>query len=192
MTLLCPGCHAKVTRGTLSKEKVKRHMKEPWAFKNGLSYDDLELPPINPKIHIGSSVYSTETVVLQAYGRDLISFHHPESANSPYRVSAEFYNQAGNLTSRIKKNIFESILGEHDVQFVGSKIEVKSPNQLKPSLILIREGGEDLRIEELNMYYRGISFNVSKEGVFTVKSGRSTLIFDKTQVNAKGAIFKFN
>jgi len=189
MTLLCPGCHAKVTRGTLSKAKVKEHMKKPWSFKNGLSYDDLELPPANPKIHIGNSTYRTETVVLRTHGKNLLQFHPPETANLPYRVSGEFYNQAGALTSRIKKNIFESILGEHDVEFVGTKITVKSPNQKKPSLVLIREGGEDLRIEELNMFYSGVSFNVSKDGVLTVVSGGSTIVIDQLQLNAKGAIF---
>lgn len=192
MTLLCPGCHAKVTRGTLSKAKIKEHMMDPWAFKNGLSYDDLELPATDPKIFIGNSTYQTETVVLRAYGKNLLQFYPPETANSPYRVSGEFYNQAGVLTSRIKKNIFESVLGEHDVQFVGTKITVKSPDQQKPSLVLERQGGEDLRIEELNMFYRGISFSVSKEGVLTVLAGGSTLVINQSQMNAKGAIFNFN
>jgi len=192
MTLLCPSCHAKVTRGTLSKARIKECMKDPWTFKNGLSYDGLELPATDPKIFIGNSIYQTQTVVLRAYGKNLLQFHPPETANSPYRVSGEFYNQAGALISRIKKNIFESVLGEHDVQFVGTKITVKSPGQQKPSLVLERSGGEDLRIEELNMFYRGISFNVSKEGVLTVLAGRSTFVIDQSQFNAKGVIFNFS
>lgn len=192
MTLLCPTCHAKVTKGTMSKGRVKEAMKSPWAFQNGMSYDDLELPPNDPKMHIGNSVFSTENTLLEVKGKKLIKFMPPEAANSPYRISAEFYSQNGTLTSRIKKNVFESILGENDIEFVGSKITIKTHDVNKPSLVMERQGGEDLRILELNMFYEDMYFSVNKEGVLSVNTVNGTMIFNQCELGASKSVFTFN
>jgi len=192
MALLCPTCHSKVTKGAMSKSLVKEAMKNPWSFQHGLSYDDLELPPSDPKMYIGNSVYNTENVLLRARGKDLIKFHPPEVANTPFRISAEFYNELGVLTSRIRKNVFESILGDHDIEFVGTKITIKTPGSNKPSLVVERVGGENLRILELNMFYQGILFNVENTGVLTVKMGQSTIVISKSEFSGCGTVFNFN
>ncbi len=49
-------------------------MKSPWAFQNGLSYDDLELPAQNPQIHIGNSVLVKLNSTLYLKQVNIISF----------------------------------------------------------------------------------------------------------------------
>lgn len=173
ITLLCPGCHSKVTRGSYSKEKVKEAMKHPWAFENGLSYDDLDMPAKEPEIIVGDSKYSGLVTLLDVKGKKLVSFKKPENKFSPYLINAEFYNQKGDLTAKIRDNIFQNVLGDHDIQFVGGKIIIKCPGYKNPSLELERLGGQDLKVIQLDMFYNGVAVTVNKEGEMRIKIGNS-------------------
>ena len=127
MTLLCPTCHSKVTKGILSKETILKFKKEPKSLKVGYSKDWLDFHcNVNPHVKLGGSVLYDCTTILQIYGNSLFTIKPPEQKNTPFLLTASFFDTEGNTTLEIIDNEWRAFTDNWDVNVVGKRITIKN------------------------------------------------------------------
>lgn len=187
MALLCPLCHGKVTKGIFSKDKIKKHMKNPWAYQNGMSYDDLELPvEKEPKIIIGNTALNSKESFLTINNKKIIYLNEPEAHGAPYRLNATFYNYDGKAVARICNNQFQNILGMTDIVCQGPKVVIKDIIYSKTLLEVTRKGNENLELNQLHINYEGVRVTVHNDGKIELDANNLSGIFDGGSIGCFG------
>ena len=95
ITLLCGGCHDRVTRKLLSKESVKAAMKNPAALKTGFSFGPFDFGGHHPAVLLGSVRAIRTSVIVQVFGEPVLSVAPPEAPHAPFRLSAQLKDREG-------------------------------------------------------------------------------------------------
>jgi hypothetical protein len=146
MTLLCPTCHSKKTRGFLSVETIERAMKNPKPKQLGFSKEVLDIGDKSPKIIFAGSLIIQCPVPIMVSNIPIIRILPPENDESPFRLSAIFFNSKGEITLKIIDNEWFSYSSNWDLEVKAGKIIISdSKNQL--NLILKIVDSETIEIE---------------------------------------------
>jgi hypothetical protein len=169
ITLLCAGCHDRVTRGLLSKDSVKEAMANPQSRVDGFSFGPLDIGSSAPEIRIGPVTARNVEVIVRAMGEDILKVEKPETSGGPYRVSAFLTNASGSETLRIDRNEWITSSSNWDVQVEGRRITIHdSPGDI--TLVLRAEPPHAVIIERLDMFHKGMQLEAQEDGDFTVVS----------------------
>ncbi len=146
ITLLCPTCHSKKTRGFLSIEAIEKAMKSPKSKQLGFSMEVLDVGDKPPTIYFAGSVMKYCKIPLMVSNIPIIQISDPESIAGPYLLSALFYNRKGELSLKIENNEWFSYTTNWDLEVTAGRIKIKdSINSF--SLILKTIGYGEIAVE---------------------------------------------
>lgn len=152
ITLLCPGCHGKVTKGQWSKEKVKRHMADPVAVKQGYASEIFDLCRGHPFITVGGMTLSHCRIPIRVFGRDILRIDPPEEDGGPFLLSGNLCDELGRPTLVIDKNEWKASSDSWDVKTEGAALEIRNrPGDIV--LRLVASPPDGLTIERLKMCF---------------------------------------
>ena len=159
MTLLCPTCHSKKTRGFLSVSTIQKAMLNPKAKQLGFSKDVLDIGTTFPKVYFASNLFVDCKYPLIVSDLYLIRILPPETEGGPFRLSAQFFNNEGRPALFIENNEWYSYSSNWDLEVTAGRIKIKN-NKNSYSLILKTIDNETIEIEHVesrinNIYLRG-------------------------------------
>lgn len=162
MTLLCSGCHGKVTGRRISKKKVWEAKKNPFALKYGHVKENIELVD-SQSILLGDCKFDLTSIVLLVYGKPLLWFEKGTN-DEPILINAIFYDDKNHPIAYINRNQFIGNLTGCDIKSEGVRIEIR-PKKGMIALILNIEANKLLSIERMKMKYleSGVEINNNKE-----------------------------
>lgn len=174
IALLCPGCHAMVTRKQWSKARVKLAMRSPKSLQEGATRQFFDFCEGNPVLKIGETIlYGTETFI-HFKGLDLLSVLPPEEEGGPFRLSGAFADSTGQVSLVIKENEWFASSSSWDVEVVGPRITIRE-GERNIALVLRVDPPNLLCIERLNMLIAGCRFTVKGgEFVYVDKNGNAS------------------
>lgn len=174
MTLLCSVCHAKVTRGRMSKEYVKKAMLNPKAKQADYLNDWFDISSDSLIFQFGKLKFYGCIVPIRIDGIDILTVSEPEEVNGPLRLSGVFFDQVGKLALVIKNNEYRLYNKFWDISFVGTTLFIRN------SLIIILElkviPPDIIHVKRANMDLFGTILKVNKK-VFEVKAPKRTISF---------------
>lgn len=124
MTLLCPGCHGKVTTGMWSKEKVKKAMNNPKSLSDGYSREVFDIGNGHPEIHFAGSVLKNCPIPIMIRGLPVFQIIPSEEAGL-FLLSARFYDSQGNNTFSIFENEWFASIDNWDVTVIGNTLTIR-------------------------------------------------------------------
>ncbi|ALB56175.1 hypothetical protein SMX71_003883 [Cronobacter dublinensis] len=152
ITLLCPTCHAKVTRRIYSKEKIKKAMLEPAALKIGKITDKLDFSDDEPLIQFAGQTFINCQIPVMFEGEPLLQVEKEDDA---ILISGRFYDSKGKLSLEIIRNEWVCGTGSWDITVIGPEISVIEKNR-GPRLVLLVEPPKKLIIKRFDMLIRGV------------------------------------
>jgi hypothetical protein len=171
ITLLCPQCHAKVTRGFLSKQTVKEATQSPACRRRGFSNELFDLGRTHPKLMFGGITLLKCPIPIEVAGVPLFEIKAAEELGGPFRLSGNFYNSRGQLSLEIVDNEWRAYNSNWDVEVTGGAIIIRD-NIRHISLRLRAAPPDMLIVERLDMYLGHLRFRGSpKEFVVEFPSG---------------------
>jgi hypothetical protein len=154
ITLLCPTCHAKVTRGLTAKTLVKQAMASPRCKEQGFSFLELGGPTEAPIIMFGGSVFSNCPVPVAVQGVPVVRFDSPEVPGGPYRISASFVDEKGNPSLSISENEWVTSSLYWDVRLQGNVLTIRSSPEVV-ALQLRYLGNRVIEVANMQMSVQG-------------------------------------
>ena len=157
IALLCPQHHAKVTRGFLSKDRVKEAMHDPFCKKSGYASELFDIGKSDPVIQFGGVTIYACSIPIEVKGVPLFEVKEAEEDGGPFRLSGNFCNTRGNPSLAIVDNEWRAYGTNWDVDVVGSTITIRD-NPKHVSLRLVARPPNSVVVEELDMYLNGYRF----------------------------------
>lgn len=163
MTLLCPTCHGKVTKGILSKETIWKAKLKPATLQSGFSNDwfDFSCDKMPVITFAGTTVTECE-VPLAISGIPILSICSPIAPNTPFLLSGNFYDDQGVKTIDIIDNEWRAFTTNWDITFEGPRLTIKNAIG-KIVLCLKVEPPNGIVIERLDMFYDGCKITIDPE-----------------------------
>jgi hypothetical protein len=186
ITLLCPGCHAKVTRKIYAKARVKLAMRAPWCLREGFAWSDMDPGTEAPYLLLAGNRLVRCAIPVQVRDLPLFQVEAPEEAGGPYRFSAHFFDGSGRRNLSIYRNEWTAYTSSWDVKTAGGRLTIRSsPNDV--SLQLKFDPGQGVIVEKLDMWCYGYRFIGDKDSLKFVApdGGEMTLtncLMDNCQV----------
>ena len=154
IALLCPQCHAKVTRGFLAKQTVKEALHDPMCRKKGYASELFDIGRTHPKLVFCGATITDTLIPIQIRGIPLFQIEQAEELGGPFRLSGNFHNSRGQLSLQIIENEWHPMSSNWDVETAGGIITVRdSPGHI--SLRLRAAPPDGLIVEQLNMFLGG-------------------------------------
>ena len=152
ITLLCPTCHAKVTKNQISKELVKQAMANPAALKNGEVRDELRFTDNHPTVVVGGATFRECNIPIQFRDHEIISIKREDDK---FFLNANLWDRNGRKTLKIVNNEWTTF-NENiwDLTIVGNTITIHEKERL-PALIFKIENNNTFRIERIDMVIDG-------------------------------------
>ncbi|WP_407595426.1 HNH endonuclease [Acinetobacter lwoffii] len=152
ITLLCPTCHAKVTKNQISKELVKQAMANPAALKNGQVRDELRFTDNHPTVVVGGATFRECNIPIQFRDHEIISIKREDDK---FFLNANLWDRNGRKTLKIVNNEWTTF-NENiwDLTIVGNTITIHEKERL-PALIFKIENNNTFRIERIDMVIDG-------------------------------------
>lgn len=173
ITLLCPDHHNDLDiRKTISKQFVKKAMKNPHCLKEGyskthwkdISSDKFSVLLGSLRFHLTREADQEECNLVTISGEKMFTIKAPEEEGGPLRISARFFDKEGNSTLEIEDNEVMVSSGIWDFQVKGNKYTLCRGN--RDIALQFRFCAPDgLVIERLDMFYQGTSIKVDKNNV---------------------------
>jgi len=179
MAFLCSRCHREVTAGRRSKSSVFQDKAAPFCNRpGGKSWGALSFGAMRSSL--GRLMFDDCRVILKILGDELLTIEPAEEQGGPVRVNAKLYDGT-RLSLQIEDNAIIVGAENWDVEVTGDTLTVR--RQLgQPSLIYKFLPDSGVRIERLDMQYKGIRVVVDKDAVRINGSD--------VQVDAIDAVFK--
>lgn len=157
ITLLCPQCHSKVTRGIWSKEKIKSAMSEPRCKQTGFSNEFFDLGKNHPALVFGGVTLRNCKIPIMVGEFSLFEINAGEEPNAPFRLSGHFFNSSGNPSLIIRDNEWKALASNWDFEVSGNTIVVRdAPRHI--SLKLVADPPNGLIVEQMDMLLSGYRF----------------------------------
>ena len=174
ITLLCPSCHEKKTKGFTATSSVITANVSPFCRKQGFSFERFDIgADAFPEIVIGALRARNVKTLIRLYGDEILSIRPPDTAGSPFLVNAWLCDIEGNEVLKIVDNEWQTRAENWDVIVVGPRISIRrGPGDVV--LVLRAEPPERLIIERINMFHRGV--------VITCQEGQDLTINDRGKI----------
>ena len=157
ITLLCPNCHARVTRNYLSKRRIREAMAKPKCRETGFSFSPFDIGSVPLLIKIAGLTLKNCPTPIRVREWSLIRVEQPEVEGGPYQVSASFFDGSGNPSLFLEKNEWRIFSGQWDVEVVGGRIEFHSEPRVV-ALALAFDPSNGIIVEKIDMYVMGYRF----------------------------------
>ncbi len=154
MTILCPTCHAKVTRGFTSKDTVWKWKNEPWGKKNGYCHESFNISSDNFAIWLGASKIEKLEKILTIDDECLLSIKPPQEEGSPFLLSAAFYDNQEKKILEIIDNEWRAGSDVFDICCVSGKIGIRQDGKFVLKIICFPPN--QIAIELVDMVYKGL------------------------------------
>ena len=156
ITLLCPSCHDKKTKGFTATSSVATANDSPFCRRQGFSFERFDIgTDAFPEIVIGTLKARNVKTLIRLYGDEILSIRPPETAGSPYLVNAWLCDIEGNEVLKIVDNEWQTRTENWDVTVVGPRISIRrGPGDI--ALILRAEPPDRLIVERINMSHKGV------------------------------------
>jgi len=167
IALLCPRCHAKVTRTFLSKDTVKGAMGDPFCKKTGYASEFLDIGQVHPKVVFAGVTLTHCPIPVEVKGVPLFEIKEAEEPGAPFRLSASFSNSRGEPSLEIVDNEWRVYGTNWDAEAIGGAITIRD-NPGHVSLRLVANPPDGVTIEQLDMYLAGFRF-LGSPGELTVR-----------------------
>jgi hypothetical protein len=150
ITLLCPQCHAKKTRGFLSSETIKAAMKNPKCQEVGFSKEILDVGNGYPTLIFAGNTFKEINVPIMIAGYPVIVIDPPESEGAPFRLSAFFNDSLGKNALNIIENEWQAMADNWDVTVEGGRITIRdSDNEIQ--LMLEQTNRDTITVQKIKM-----------------------------------------
>lgn len=160
IALLCPSCHAMVTRKQWSKARVKLAMRSPASLQVGAARQFFDFCEGMPVLKLGDNALFGCEVLIHFHGYDLFTIKPPEEPGAPFRLSGLFTDSEGKVTLEIIDNEWLAHSSSWDVEVVGPRITIRE-GEKNIALVLKSEPPSYLVVEKLNMNLDGYRISVS-------------------------------
>jgi len=157
IALLCPQCHAKVTTGFWSKEKIKQAMQNPICKQRGFTKEVFDFCGGHPALQFGGMLIRNCPIPIQVGGRPLFKIEKPEAEGGPFRLSGIFCDSTGKISLQILENEWIASSANWDVEVSGGAITIREAHG-KIHLILRVKPPESLIVERLDMRIGNLGF----------------------------------
>jgi hypothetical protein len=178
IALLCPSCHAKITRGQWSKDKIKAALQSPKAAEAGYAKEFFDFTGGHPEVIFGGNTLRSCRVPIMVHGAPLISINSPEDAGAPLALSANFSDHFGAPTLSIENNEWRVWSDNWNVEVKGPCISIVSRNR-KSSLRLRALPSNALAVEQLEMSLGAYRFSCTPERLIIRTQAGGTLDFSR-------------
>ncbi|MGD9980396.1 MAG: HNH endonuclease [Hyphomonadaceae bacterium] len=187
--LLCAGCHAKKTRGHLSRDTIAMAKANPATKKLGFSFEAFDVGGNYPEIALGKMVGRETPSLIRILDEDVLQVLPPEQGGGPFRLSACFRDSNENVVLCIDENEWRSPTTNWDVEVVGRRIAVRQA-QGSIAVVLRTDLPNRLTVERLDLAHRGFRIECREGHLTSVRtpSGVEVQIDGGTFVRAKGMI----
>lgn len=163
MTLLCPTCHSKVTKGAFSKESVLKAKLNPAASQKGFSNEWFDFDSEkHPYVIFGGTKTTKCEIPLEIYGVKILEIKRPEQKNTPFLLSGIFYNTKEEPVLQIIDNEWRNLSSNWDFKFEGPRMTILN-DKSKIVLQLKAEPPNGIIIEHLEMNYKGQSVIITPD-----------------------------
>jgi len=160
ITLLCPQCHAKVTTGFWSKDKIKQAMTNPTCKRQGFTKEVFDFCDGHPILQFGGMSLSNCPIPIEVAGRPLFKIEKPEMEGGPFRLSGIFCDKNGAVTLTIIENEWIASADNWDVEVSGGAIVVREAHR-KIHLRLKVDPPNKLIVDRLDMNLGGFGFEAN-------------------------------
>lgn len=164
ITLLCPQCHAKVTAGFWSKDKIKNAMLDPASKKLGYAREEFDFFIGHPILQFGGISLSNCPTPIEVRGHPLFKIEPPEEEGGPFRLSGIFCDSNGNASLQIIENEWFASSNNWDVEVSGKTIKIREAKG-KIHLSLVVEPPNKLIVDRLDMTLGGIEFKANGDSL---------------------------
>ena len=160
ITLLCPTCHANVTRKFWSKEKVEKANEKPFCKQAGNPKSMLDFSGDHPILVFGGTTFYNCSIPIKLFHIPLIKIAPPEVEGGPFLLSAMFCDSQGRISLEIENNEWTAQSTNWDVTVIGGKITIKE-NKGQTHLVLKVDPPNKITVETLNMKFGKFTFFVT-------------------------------
>ncbi len=158
ITLLCGGCHDRVSRGTYSDEKVREHIAKPYCLINGPAFTDLDFGAVAPNVRFAGTDIEDCVYPVRVADYGLIMLEKPTEPNSPVRISAFFTNTRGEVSVAISRNNVLLMPSNWDATAEGTHLRIWDAAR-QPSLSLNLVPRQSIEIERIESTLLGWKFS---------------------------------
>lgn len=164
IALLCQQCHAKVTTGFWSKEKIKQAMLDPACNKSGYTKEVFDFSGGHPVLQFGGMSLSNCPIPIEVGGNPLFKIEPPEEAGGPFRLSGFFCDANGKDTLKIVENEWIASSDSWDVEVAGGAITIREAHR-KIHLKLLVQPPNKLIVDRLDMNLDGLGFEANGDSL---------------------------
>jgi hypothetical protein len=188
ITLLCGGCHDKVTRKFWSKEKVRMHNAKPLCIERGHAHDAFDISTDHPVIRIGPTAWIDTWNVLEVMGEQVLAIKPPEESGGPYLLSGILSDDSASELLIIEDNEWKVPSAQWDCVAEGRTVTIRRKlGEILLSLEVMPGIGID--IKRLNLAFNGARLYGSGNN-FTAKApdGSSISMNQYSGIGCRNAI----
>lgn len=168
MTLLCPQCHEKVTKGFWSKDRVKEAMKNPKCLQLNYCSEFFDVGSDGFCIEFSGSYIVGCKNIIKINSLPLLIIDYSKELSDRILISGIFCNSLGSITLKIIKNEWIAYSNNWDVTVIGNTITIFEDNKLV-HLKLITQPLNKLVIEKLNMSLLGYTIKCDSGKLTTIR-----------------------
>ncbi len=182
ITLLCPTCHSKVTKGLLSKKEVEEHNKNPFCKSANASETFLEnAKNMHEIIFAGTTIKNCPKPIVV---KDLPLIKIDKNEEGIFLLSANFFNSKGIKSLEIVENEWIINSNNWDFECKGNQMTIRDEKGLI-SLKLEINPPDTLIVKKVNMYLYNYHFIGNDKELFINGSKFSGVIIDNCEIGFK-------
>jgi hypothetical protein len=160
IALFCPQCHAKVTTGMWSKQKIKLAMQDPKCKQVGYTREFFDFVRGYPSLRFGGiTLYNCPTPIAISE-HPLFSIKPSEDPDSPFRFSGYFTDSKGNRSLKIIDNEWQASTSAWDVEIQGPTITIRERHRFIHLILRVNPPSEII-VEMLKMSLAGYTFEAN-------------------------------
>jgi len=187
IALLCGACHDKVTRRIWSKQKVIEARENPCTFRKGYAREAFDIRgPIT--LYLGSNEYQNVSCIIRtSSGQTWLEIAPPNAPEEPYRLSAQFFDQRGEVVLTIEENDWFCPITVWDVEVHANVLTVRNSDR-DIALQLEAMPRDGIRLHKLNMVHRDFSVTISQQRM-TLRQNGSTIELDACEFKNSNTVF---
>lgn len=177
MTLLCPGCHGKITTRMWSKQKVIDAMQNPICLTKGYTNEVFDIGNGRPRIHFAGSVIENTPIPLMIKGMPVFEIKPGGEESGTFLLNATFMDSKGNNTLNIVDNEWCATTNNWDIEVVGPTITIRE-GERRIALQLTATPPDQITVSRVEMLVGGLLIS-GNENQFTISHPNQTGQFIK-------------
>lgn len=173
ITYLCPNCHAKATRGYLSKETIKKADSSPWCVKKGQCHNAFDISSKHTKMLMGGVEFHN-CIAFMVDNEIVLGVLPIRGAGTPYSLFASFADRNGKLALQIINNEWVAASDSWDIELKGGTLKIYSETN-ESILEITCHPPEGLIVNRVQMNYGGVTVDGTEDHLEVTSPGDSCI-----------------